>query len=322
MAIKQNRRKPAVLGSLLLGLAGLLPLGVVLGQVGGRSPSEMIKDLTSRPGTATFTCGQGMARNREERAVAESLAALGASVAPDIEAALDSIEERGIQSASAAGSGWLVFAYARIKGPAAYPRLHRLIGNSGLDFLRMYLDQAVALSLGLTSYVSRLTPPIARLLCRAEEPRDTLDQVILAWERNDREKLEQRLGPNASAALSTLLRGRTWADMRAQLWPVKSGEAVAVGYRFETTGRWSEPEETLDDQLQRQREFLDALNPVNPELETRFKNAAGDDCGRHLVDFRDALRGPSRLTYLVDNPDLGDLLRLIAACATGAEHGR
>ncbi len=106
---------------------------------------------------------------------------------------------------------------------------------------------------------------------RYEEPRDVLDQLILAWERNDRPLLEASLAPGARAALNSLLAGTTWVGLRGELWPDRSGGGVALGYRFDISGRWSEPEETLEED----RAYGDAaLSSANPDLDTLLKPSA------------------------------------------------
>lgn len=70
---------------------------------------------------------------------AMALARLGGAALPDLEKELDSIEK----NPQGFGTNWLLLAYARIRGPAAFPRLRRISGGS-----------AVALSLALTSNVS------------------------------------------------------------------------------------------------------------------------------------------------------------------------
>ena len=53
----------------------------------------------------------------------------------------------------ATNSGWLLLAYARIRGEDAYPKLMAMTRFDRLRFLRPSLDRAIALSLGLTSFV-------------------------------------------------------------------------------------------------------------------------------------------------------------------------
>ena len=315
----RNQFKPLGLreGALLAFLI-LLSVNTQTAKAQGKTAADLIRFLTyqsDRPDKGNvrmglFSCGPVTA----DLAAAKSLARLGDSAIPEIEKELDAIEMHGYQSGD--GSSWLELAYARIKGPDAYPRLRRMGGNPRLGFDRHNLDSSIALSLSITSYVSDSRLLLRSIRCtRGPEPRDALDQLILAWERNDRLWLEASLGPRASAALNLLLKGRTWADLRAELWHGRSPGGVAVGYRFDIPGRWSAPQETLDEEGSSGAVAL----PDNPDLETRFKNGSGGDCGRRRVKFLKTPMGagPGYLMYVVDNFDLGDLLRLIGSCATG-----
>jgi hypothetical protein len=256
----------------------------------------------------------------EERKAAKQLVKWGAAAIPLLEKSLDSIEEMGQQSEFASGARWLLPAYAEIMGPAARTRLRRMGVNAKLGFLDVALDQSKAISLSITSYVSARRAPMRRFLCRRQQPQDDLDQLIMAWQRDDRQLLEGSLGPRARNALDSLLEGRTWEEFRAALW---KGEPIGgVGYHFNTPGQWSQPEGALTDE----REHGDAsTGGPSVDLDTAFKNSSGDDCGRRRVIFSTSLVsdksmahvvGPFFTIYLVDNPDLGALLRLIGSCAT------
>jgi len=246
--------------------------------------------------------------DRGDRGSAVSLAKLGGASIPWLEEALDSIEKYGLASVYARGTAWMSLAYARNMGPAAAPRLRRLIADPKLGWFRTKLDHSVALSLGITSYVTEFTE--GPFQCRLQEPRDGLDRLILGWKQNDRETIENNLGPNARAALKLLLDGRDWDTMRAELGAGKSA-GDSVGYRFDIPGRWSEPEETLEPEKTYPTEAIREL--LHAELPTHFKNRSGDDCGSHRVTF---LRTDEEYPhYLVDDSDLGELLRLIATCA-------
>jgi hypothetical protein len=325
--MKVDRRKPLGFRSaLLVVFVALLLARGGTGQTKQRSPGDLIRYLiyqSERPDREAsllglFSCGHV----EEDRAVAASLVKMGISAIPAIEEAIKSIDERGEQSEFAMNAVWLLDAYARIKGPAAQPRLRSLIGNPKLVFLQAGLGDSVALSLGLTSYVSEFKVPTNIVDCsRPLEPRHALNQLILAWERNDRPWLEASLGPAARTAMESLLKGRSWASMRAQFWDTKTAGGGAVGYRFAIPGRWSEPEETLEEEA----ENGDLTpSPLNPEIETLFSNASGGDCGRLRIRFLQTQAGGKRgpLPYLVDNPDLGLLLRLIASCGEHAGKGR
>jgi|SRR5579863_1903270 len=269
--------------------------------------SELVGFFASRSdGPVIFTCGRARVEDEKNRSVADALVKLGDSAIPDLEVAFDSIEERGRESAFGFNAGWLLEAYARIKGPAAFAGLQRMRSSQKTTFLQGGLDHSTALSLGLTSYVSSSGVLAEKANCNGSVgPRDLLDQFILAWERNDRQWVERSLSPGAKAALGSLLNGRTWDRMRAELWHGKSGDGFAVGYRFDASG-WSS--------ASREPITVAARNPVNPEIYTIFTNSAGRDCGSHLVMFLKTDEG-DELTYPIDNSDLGGLLRLISYCA-------
>jgi len=268
-----------------------------------------------------FSCGQVGA----DRRAAITLAVLDDAALPGIEAELDAMERHGHEGF---GSEWVELAYARIKGHAAYPRLRRLENDPRFgddrefpdDSGRWSLDRSIALALGLTSFVSApknamvsydAEPPLNILCHRSTEPRDALDQFIRAFERNDEFSFEVGLGRDAKSALTLLLKGTTWKEYRRELLHGDTPGDLAVGYRFEDSGRWSEPEETLEDER--------PAAPVveSPVLKTEFTNASGTDCGHFQVSF-DLSHTEQKIRrhtpYMVNNSDLDGLLHLIASC--------
>lgn len=322
-------RKPSVCVVLPLVVSLILPLpGCTTSHPRERSPSDLIRLLTHQAGQprdsrrgAAFTCGSLLTEAQKDRGIAARLVKLGAPSLPDIEGALDSVENGGPQSKFFTSSGWLLYAYARIKGPTAYPRLSRMIGKPQLGSLEYSLDVAVAVSLGLTSYVDSLRAPGPAILCRAEEPRDALDRLVLAWLGGDRPAVEASLGPSANAALKSLLKGKTWAEVRADLWPHNCGPMTAAGYRFDVAGRWAEPEETLEGE---RPQPAVAATAQAPTLDTQFTNHSGVACGNHYVRFLGVSTVPNgpAVNYLVDNSNLADLLSMIASCACGITERR
>jgi hypothetical protein len=236
---------------------------------------------------------------------------LGTEGLPEIERSLAEVEKDGLRSAFGWNTPLLLYAYAMVKGPQALPRLER-IRSLKIESLEDAIDSSVALALGLTSYVSapKMLGP-ADLICRPWEPRDALDRLIVAWETDDRSGLEANLGPHAAAALNALLKGRPWKKMRRKLWHANAGGSSAVGYRFDNAGRWSEPEQTLED---KSPETHFTVEGASPGLNASFRDRSGADCGRLVVRFSGVLtfEGP---VYLIDNSDIGDLLRVISSCA-------
>jgi hypothetical protein len=301
-------------------LAILASLHVGSGQTGTGSPSALIRSLSKerpkgRPIIAIFRCGL-IDGTLWERRTAGDLVQLGRTALPALERALDSVEKKGWQSDLYENAHWLFFAYARVLGPAAAPRLLRMRKNPKLAEMRRSIDDALALSFRLTSYVSGAGGPSPSLGCRGEQPRDALDQLVESLERGDLTGLQKVLGPEARAALGHDLVSRSWETLRRKSWHLQPGVDYALGYRFEIEGRWSEPEETLEQPREEYRGPLVAADRFS--LETQFTNSAGKGCGRHEVDFLTTKTPPSLIQeiYRINNTDIEDLLRSIAACAS------
>jgi hypothetical protein len=285
-------------------MLAFLMAGVAAGQE--RSAADLIKFLgTPRPPEDEdflITCGQSDARleaNRKDREAAGALVRLGPAAVHDLEKMMDSFGP---------SNAWLLLhAYASIRGTEAFPRLRTMLGRP--EGLQTIVEDSTALSLSLTGYVSSWGILATRKWCRDPTPRDAMNQFVHAWEENEQTWLQRSLGPVAKGALAALQRRRSWDEMRADLWPSKLWRDLAVGYRFGVTGPLSGPEETLDETSSGELRSGDL--PLNPAFDTEFKTASGADCGRHRVQF---IGGPHS-EYRIDNSDLGDLLRLIAACA-------
>lgn len=279
------------------------------GQEKQKSATDLIRFLTYQAdrrdnliSKGLFTWGSARAETQESLPAYEALVKLGPVALPAIEEAIRTVEETGEYVFN---FHYLLSAYARIKGPAAFPHLRRMFDNPVGESLRRNLDEALALSLGLTSYISSSRLLMRTFSCSGVlEPRHFLDQLILAWEQDNREWVESSLGPNARSALKSLLEGRTWDNLRAEMWRSWSGGRVAVGYRFETSGWSSQPGEEHSGYERK---------PGNPEIDTLFTGPSGEQCGRQKVAFL-RTRGIPR-EYQVDNTDLLALLRTISACA-------
>jgi hypothetical protein len=213
-----------------------------------------------------------------------------------------------------------------------------MIGEPLLKDYAVSLDQSVALSLGLTSYVSAFRKtddhqcrvgnseavtlssrpckpasseiPIGTVHCnRALEPRDALDRFILAVQTGNRLLREWSLGPRAKSSLGQLPK-KTGRAMQVQ-----SGSGVpALGYRFMVAGRWSEPEENL---VQDRQPGNPAGTDINPELEAAFTTRTGGPCGQMRIRFSSTSTTPfSDLgEYFVDSLNLVELINLVTACA-------
>lgn len=223
------------------------------------------------------SCGEFHAPAERNKSNLESLVRFGAEAIPAVDAALDSIDEKGRDSEFDNIGSFLLMADARLKGAAAFPRLRQMRGDPRFA-MDNTLDYAAALSLGLTSYVRVVGwhrfPFAVDVLrdfrrggngCSASPtpftPQQALDFMILAWEKGDRALPKETLGPNARAGLDSLLHDETWDALRTRLWHITLTDKVAVGYRFDNPGSGSELFDTL------------------------FKYGAGKDCGRLRIRF-------------------------------------
>lgn len=263
----------------------LLLVGSASGQTGNEFASTLIRSLSpkrpnGKPIVLAFHCGM-MNGPQQGRQTALKLVELGKTALPGLERAFDSIEKRG--SLSGLDTHWLFFAYARILGPEAAPRLLKMRRNPTLANARRSLDDALALSLGLTSYVSVMGGPSPSMVCRFQLPRDALDKLAVSLWLGDLAELQKILGPKAREALDQALQARSWDTLRPDIWHLGTGVDDAVGYRFEIMGQWSEPEETL------RQPRLEYRSPPSTSgkfsFETQFTDSAGKDCARYKVDF-------------------------------------
>lgn len=301
----RSESKSSILLCIALSIAcpGLLSTRQGSGQSQDQAASSLIKLLTGAPeGTYIIPCGE-TEEDRNSREVAQSLVRQGASALPEIERTLDWVEARDGQSEDVPNSRLILEAYVRIKGTGAYPRIQEMIDHASRPSLQLALDDSVAVLFSLTSFVSfRTGKTVLRThsisTCRAQEPRDGLDRLIIAWEGNDRAAVENSLAWSARGVLNGLLSGRTWQGLRTELWRGPSGGRIAMGYRFETKSK-------------------DTIYG-DPGIDTVFKNGAGSDCGRVRVKFAGvpALPGwDNPKDYVVDNSDLASLLGIMSACA-------
>jgi len=291
----------------------------------GTFAAEIVERLTYQPersggpGLLGPECVHDLAMAEQDRQIAVALVQMGAQAVASMEAALDALEKGGPRAGKIFDPAYLFYAYATARGSAAYPRLRRMIRDERFLQVQFQLDTAVAIALGLTSYVDDSRQPIGVFFCRNQEPRDALDSLILAWETGDEAYLASNLGPSAQEALKGLLNGTNFAEVRAGLWPSKA-QGVAVGYRLIDAGAWAEPPETLDEGLARRRSGSASI-PVSGvvEFNVDFRSPSGAECGQQRLRFLRASDLMFRAGYVVDNSNLRDLLRLIGLCAAKAD---
>jgi hypothetical protein len=289
-------------------------------QAPAQSADELMSLLRDEHPIGPSTCGSRGTEYLREQDAAVRVVALGSAATPQVEAAVQSIETSGGDWTHA---WWLVHVYARMKGPAAFPVLSRMMHDPRLKDLRGSFDDSAALALGLTSYVDSAVVPSFGI-CDPFERRHGLNLVIFAWETGDLDMLWTHLGPHAVAALDSLLAKRSWQDLRRDLSAPVSAKDVLVGYGFDVPPPWGEPYEALESKVERLVRARAMPLDEDAVLKTTFTDRSGSVCGRRSIafattDFRTLEHGArfegAGSKYFVDNADLADLLHLISACA-------
>lgn len=311
----------------------LVVVSVLAAVVGSGLPNdqwvrELIDNIT-KPTPLEAMGLRGCGSIERDRVHARAIVALGGAAIPELEKAMSSILSFGERSPFAYNSGWLLLSSARIQGAKSFPRLKQLARSKRLEFLGHEIDRAIALSLGITSYISLSRVVTLNLFChRSMEPRDALDQLILGWGRGDLTQFESSLGPRAKSIFEGWKGGRDWSAFRTEFGLGAPDLNSAVGYRLLVRGRWAEPEETLE----QNRELGDSL-PLSEqgdfEVIARFLDADGKVCGTRPVRFVRSTIGNKSLaaSYKIDNTDLKLLLGQLNSCiatsiGSGADLGK
>jgi hypothetical protein len=259
----------------------------------------------------------------DDRGTAKAISDLGSAAVPEIERALASVEAEGANSAYYKNSGWLLLAYARTLGPLAGTRLRSMTRLAKFSDLSQSLDQAMALSLNLTSYVSgfdELSRPAKQKVydgVDVDGPRWSLDPILRHWERGHLFDLSA-YGPLARSAMLALLSRRSRNDIKSQLWPGNAGIEASIGYRFRDVGMWAEPSETLADKSEYWPPLADEYDIV-----TDFTDGYGKPCGSHRIKFlTKRATGSSNddpyaaRAYMLNEPDMEGLIGVVGACVS------
>jgi hypothetical protein len=318
--ISQYRKRAAAVTFLvLLGLAVTTAVGPGThwqSTAPSSTPDQIIADLLKSNANVrgAFTCGSLRAHAADDQSRLLDLVKLGKTALPAVRDSLASIEAQGSRSRFAVLTIQLSYAYAKMAGQAAYPVLLSLGEKGPRQSIQNGLDDAIALALGLTSYVhvSRLQ---GQIICQSPSPRYALDAAVIAWEQSDQKSIEALLGQDSRAALTRLLKNRSWAQVRASLSPAEIPEHAAVGYKLVVPGRWSEPEVTLDDTRQVLGEEGAQL-PKQPMVEVNFVDRAGKACGNETIRFMLQTGGAGGPRYVIDDPKLETILHLVSDCAS------
>ena len=249
-----------------------------------------------------------------EAALAKSLVQIGPPLLPLI--------EREFQRASAPGSNlgfvsvWLEPIYAKIVGSPAFSVLKQRETSSGDGTKRRNLDRALAVSLGITSYVSDTRMAIREISCiRGAGPRSALDQLIVGWLQADLKWLEAALGPVAKTSLQQLILREHWELLRAKLMK-GGGSPIAIGFKFNIPNAWRIAEPALES-TEAADSFEELPDRSTLAIETVFYGSNGVRCGAMPITFN-KIDDNMLSTHQVDSMDIEQLLRLLSTCGTSA----
>ncbi|HUA87259.1 MAG TPA: hypothetical protein VMB85_25555 [Bryobacteraceae bacterium] len=297
-------------GALTSSLLGQKPSRLDLSRL---SPSQLVKFVTyqnrSDAYDGTLTCDADSPAKKKDQDAIERLVSLGERSVPALEQEFGAISKKGENGQYTPNLQRLFYVYARIRGARAFPRLRDMELSQQFSFATVSLDGAIAVALGLTSYLS-IAHPSQRLLvaCQGQQPRDALNQMIVAWERGDPLWFETSLGETAARAVA-VKDDDEWQAFRGTFW--RDAPNAAIGYKFQVPARLSEPSMRIPSQARvpNEEEKLD--------LDTAFYGRNGRNCGHMMIKL---IRGatakpPGYLRYVVDNPNIADVLQLISACA-------
>jgi|SRR5271155_4597391 len=190
-------------------------------------------------------------------------------------------------------------------GPSASQRLKAMIADPKLVDLQVALDRALAVSFGVTSYISsvRKYGPGAGCTRRADSG--------LRTRRFFPATTGRRAGRNSRSRADG--GGQKREDFHRGVWSIPREGQSAVGYLFEVHGRWSEPEQVLEGPSRYSRDYGNApLLADDFSLVTKFNTSSGEDCGTYSVSFH-LIHAPQD-HYQVNNANLEGLIRLINSC--------
>jgi hypothetical protein len=234
---------------------------------------------------------------------------LGERSVPGLEEEFGAISKKGENARDSKNTAQLLYAYARIRGARAFPLLRDMDLSQRFSFATVSLDGAIAVALGLTSYLPISRPSLRVLVeCQGQQPRNALDQMIVAWERGDRLWFETSLGETAAHAVA-VNDDDDWQAFRRTFW--QDAPNAAIGYKFQVPGNLSEPS---------MRTPIQARVPNGKEkfdLDTAFYDRNGRNCGHMMIEFIQSAtpKPPGYLRYAVDNSNIAGVLQLISACA-------
>jgi hypothetical protein len=285
------------MGALASSLLGQKPSNLDLDRL---SPSQLVKFVTYQNRSDVFdptlNCVATSPTGKRDQDAIKRLVSLGEPSVPALEAEFAAVAKKGENRQFTPNIQELFYAYARIRGSRGYPRLRDMELSPKFSFAPVPLDGAIAVALGLTSYLSAAHPSLRVLShCNGPQPRETLDQMIVAWQAGDRMWFETSLGETAARAIA-VKDDAEFQAFRKTLW--RDAPNAAVGYKFPAPAFLPKEQEEVD-------------------RDTNFYDRNGKNCGHMTIQFIHGTGAtpPGYLLYAVDNPNIAEVLQLISTCA-------
>lgn len=269
---------------------------------------ERIRQFDSSDGAGLSIRACSLDQDQLSHGAAVALAGLGIPALAPIREALRTEPWRF-------SSSWLLYAYAKIRGPNAFDELLSSASAQPHSRRSSYLV-AAAIASGLTGVVGEMQDvTLSRghrvILCSALEPRHTLDLFLVSVLRGDRASLARSLGPSGRAQLSAL--------RDEELFP-KFGQrqdGQYFSYKMETGGAWFEL------QPEHSHEALQAEGvELKRDLHVEFLTRQGASCLHRILRFEafpadrtNSVLHTGEVEYRIETERLQSLLDDIRRCA-------
>lgn len=287
------------------------------------SAQQEVEKLSNRSNpTGRASCGI----DNRNRLIASTIADLGKVSLPFLEKVLSDLETAGVKSRYFMNARWVYIAFARIQGPSSFGRLRQLMNTT--EHHQESLDDAVALALGITSYVSaRSREPAGRTCNRVGEPRFAMNRIALGCQQADLSMIQSALSDKGKAALAALLRTKTLRQVMDRSGKITPGVDAAVGFKFSAPDEFSEPIEPLKAPqiLQQPFQTSDEMTPIRMLTESMpmtlsalLFDRLGNRCKTIVIQFSEnpSFSINSPILYLIDDTNLDDLLGRLAYCSS------
>lgn len=301
----------------LLRVALVTSLGAVaLSAQTSQSAEGLVASLTKQK-----VCTTSAFTKPHEKRQAMALLALGDAALPAIAKGLDVLLEHPNPRALC-GAEWFLYAFARIRGAAAYPRLTELLVSPQLRPLNRQIENAMVVSLGLTSLVSALDvsgqkPGDTRAgLAGAqaigyEVPQSSVDLFLLGWIQGRDGLIEESLSPVAREEFRRLRSSPAWDRVRYPAALDERRSILGVGYKLSLPGGMVD--------LPGSYSPLRLNEPHESKVSGRAEfYSNGKSCAEHTLHFLDvAGRSESpglKWHFVIDNSDIEALLNSLKKC--------